>query len=53
MTAEAAIGFGFREDLCYGPVYRYAFRSRDLKHPVQATVLAHGWTWQADGPGRL
>ena len=53
MTAEAAIGFGFRDDLSFGEVYRYAFRSQDLKRPVQAIVLAHGWIWHAVGPGRL
>ncbi len=53
MTAEAAIGFGFRDDLSYGPVYRYAFRSKDLKQLLWTTVLDHGWIWQAVGPGGL
>ena len=53
MMAEAAVAFGFRDDLSYGPVYRYAFRSKDLKQLLWTTVLDHGWIWQAVDPGGL
>ena len=37
ITAEVAIGFGFRGGISYVLVYRYAFRTSDLKQPLQAS----------------
>jgi hypothetical protein len=43
----------FREDLSYGKVYEYAFKSSEIKKPLQAAVLAAGWGWKSVAFGAL
>lgn len=43
----------FREDLSYGKVYEYAFKSSEIKKPLQAAVLAAGWGWKSVAFGVL
>jgi hypothetical protein len=43
----------FREDLTYGKVYEYAFKSSEIKKPLQAAVLAAGWGWKSVAFGAL
>jgi hypothetical protein len=43
----------FREDLSYGKVYHYAFKSSEIKKPLQTAVLAAGWGWKSVAFGAL
>lgn len=43
----------FREDLSYGKVYDYAFKSSEIKKPLQDAVLAAGWGWKSVAFGTL
>jgi hypothetical protein len=36
----------FREDLSYGQVYEYSFKSNEIKKPLQQAALDAGWTWK-------
>ncbi len=47
-------GFAFREeDLRFGKVYEYRFKSSELKGPLQEIAAIHGWTWRPVAFGRL
>ncbi len=47
-------GFAFREeDLRFGKVYEYRFRTSELKNPLQEVAAIHGWTWRPVAFGRL
>lgn len=43
----------FREDLTYGKVYEYVFKSSEIKKPLQAATLEAGWTWKGVAFARL
>jgi hypothetical protein len=36
----------FREDLSYGEVYEYFFKSSEIKKPLQQAALDAGWGWK-------
>ena len=44
---------GFRENLSPGVIYDYRFATGEIKTPLQNTVLANGWRWQAVAFGKL
>jgi hypothetical protein len=47
-------GFAFREeDLRFGKVYEYRFRTSELKNPLQEVAAIHGWAWRPVAFGRL
>jgi hypothetical protein len=47
-------GFAFREeDLGFGKVYEYRFRTAELVGPLQEVVARMGWTWRPVAFGRL
>ena len=47
-------GFAFREeDLRFGKVYEYRFRTSELKDPLREVAAIHGWTWRPVAFGRL
>ena len=47
-------GFAFREeDLRFGKVYEYRFRTSELVRPLQEVAAIHGWTWRPVAFGRL
>ncbi|MDE1993015.1 MAG: hypothetical protein KGI75_10975 [Rhizobiaceae bacterium] len=43
----------FREDLSFGKVYEYYFKSSEIKKPLQAAVLNAGWAWKSVALGKL
>jgi hypothetical protein len=46
--------YAFREDdLRFGKVYDYRFRTSELKNPLQEVTAIHGWTWRPVAFGRL
>ncbi len=47
-------GFAFREeDLRFGKVYEYRFRTSELKDPLREVAAIHGWAWRSVAFGRL
>lgn len=45
--------YAFTEELRPGQVYKYRFRSAELKKPLQEAVTARGRTWKGVAFGRL
>lgn len=45
--------FAFKENLEYGKVYEYRFRTGELKTPLQETAAAKGWGWRWVSFGKL
>ena len=45
--------FAFREDLSYGKVYDYYFKTEEIKSPLIAAAQASGWGWKGVAFGRL
>lgn len=43
----------FREDLSYGKVYEYRFRTGEIKGPLQETAAKAGWGWKGVAFGKL
>jgi hypothetical protein len=43
----------FREDLTYGKVYEYVFKTSEIKKPLQAATLEAGWIWKGVAFARL
>jgi hypothetical protein len=43
----------FREDLSYGKVYEYTFKTSEIKKPLQTATLDAGWTWRGVAFGKL
>ena len=55
-SVEVSFGSGhaFREeDLRFGKVYDWRFRTSELKGPLQEIAAIHGWTWRPVAFGRL
>lgn len=47
-------GYAFREeDLRFGRVHEYRFRTAELVRPLQEVAVIHGWTWRPVAPGHL
>ncbi|OCJ16262.1 hypothetical protein A6U87_23460 [Rhizobium sp. AC44/96] len=38
--------FAFREDLSYGKVYEYRFKTQEIKTPLRAATAQAGWGWK-------
>lgn len=45
--------YAFTEELRPGQVYKYRFKSSELKNPLKAAVTALGWTWKGVAFGKL
>ena len=46
--------YAFREeDLSWGKIYEYRFRTSEIKDPLVAAVRAAGWRWRGVAFGRL
>lgn len=41
------------EDLAWGRVYQYRFKTGELKEPLQAVAAQNGWGWKGVAFGRL
>jgi hypothetical protein len=50
---EFGSGYAFTEDLSYGQVYKYKFRTSEIKGPLQEAVTSAGWTWRGVTFGKL
>jgi hypothetical protein len=44
---EAGQGYGFTEEGQLGQVYKYKFRSSEIRDPLRDVVNEHGWGWKA------
>ena len=45
--------FAFKEDLSFGQVYEYRFKTNEIKDPLQKVVAENGWGWKAVAFGKL
>lgn len=45
--------YAFREDMSYGKVYQYAFRTSELKDPMRQAAANVGWGWKGVAFGKL
>jgi hypothetical protein len=45
--------FAFKEDLGYGKVYEYRFKTAELKAPLMEVVASKGWGWRGLAFGSL
>lgn len=45
--------FAFKENLEFGKVYEYRFKTAELKTPLQETAAAKGWGWRGVAFGKL
>jgi hypothetical protein len=45
--------YAFREDLSYGKVYQYAFKTSEMKQPLTEAAARSGWRWKGVAFGRL
>jgi hypothetical protein len=54
-TREFSFGtaFAFTEHGSFGQVYRYTFRTAEIKAPLQDAVTKAGWTWRGVSFGKL
>ncbi len=50
---EFGQGYAFTEDGSYGQVYKYKFRTSEIKGPLQEAVTNAGWTWRGVTFGKL
>jgi hypothetical protein len=46
-------GYAFREDLSYGKVYQYAFKTSEMKEPLIEAAANAGWNWRGVAFGKL
>jgi hypothetical protein len=44
---EVGQGYGFTEEGQFGQVYKYKFRSSEIRDPLRDAVNEHGWGWKA------
>jgi hypothetical protein len=44
---EVGQGYGFTEEGQFGQVYKYKFRSSEIRDPLRGAVCEHGWGWKA------
>ncbi len=53
--AEISFGtaFAFREDLSFGQVYEYRFKTSEIKGPLQEAAAKAGWGWRGVAFGKL
>lgn len=52
VSYEAVYAFD-EKDLHWGKVYQYAFKTDEMKKPLQAAVKAAGWGWRGVAFGKL
>ena len=45
--------FAFKENLEFGKVYEYRFKTAEIKTPLQDTAAASGWGWRGVAFGKL
>ena len=45
--------FAFKENLEFGKVYEYRFKTAEIKAPLQETAAATGWGWRGVAFGKL
>jgi hypothetical protein len=53
--AEISFGtaFAFKEDLRFGQVYEYRFKTSEIKKPLQKATAEAGWGWRGIAFGKL
>jgi hypothetical protein len=44
---EYGQGYGYTEEGQFGQVYKYKFRSSEIRDPLRDAVNDHGWGWKA------
>ena len=52
-SVEFGAAYAFTEELAPGQVYKYRFSTKEIKKPIQDTVLACGWTYKGVAFGKL
>ena len=52
-SIEFGTGYAFTETLAPGQVYNYRFATKELKQPIQDTVISCGWTYKGVAFGKL
>ena len=52
-SIEFGTGYAFTETLAPGQVYNYRFATKELKQPIQETVISCGWTYKGVVFGKL
>ena len=45
--------FAFKEDLSFGQVYEYRFKTSEIKDPLQKLAAENGWGWKGVAFGKL
>jgi hypothetical protein len=45
--------YAFKEDLSFGKVYEYRFKTSEIKDPLQRAVAENGWAWKGVAFGKL
>ena len=45
--------YAFKEDLSFGQVYEYRFKTSEVKDPLQKVVAESGWGWKGVAFGKL
>lgn len=45
--------YGFTENLSVGQIYKYYFKTAEMKTPVQDAITGAGWTYRAVAFGKL
>jgi hypothetical protein len=45
--------YAFREDLSYGKIYEYTFKTSEIKDPLIEAAQAVGWGWRGVAFGKL
>jgi hypothetical protein len=45
--------YAFKEDLSYGKVYEYRFKTAEIKGPLQEVAAKSGWGWKGVAFGKL
>lgn len=45
--------YAFKEDLSFGQVYEYRFKTSEIKDPLQKVAGENGWAWKGVAFGKL
>ncbi|MDP1731668.1 MAG: hypothetical protein Q8L54_10955 [Devosia sp.] len=53
MEVSFGTAFAFKENLSYGQVYEYRFKTSELKTPLREAAAKAGWGWKGVAFGKL
>ena len=53
MEMSFGTAFAFKEDLSFGQVYEYRFKTSEIKDPLQKLAADNGWGWKGVAFGKL